>query len=185
MSKTHLSVIIPVYNEEENVQPLYLELVKVLASLKKTYEVIFINDSSKDKTFEKLTEIAKKDRKIKVINFNRNYGQTAALSAGIDYSKGEIIIPMDGDLQNDPKDIPKLLRKIENGYTVVSGWRKNRKDAFIRVLPSKIANWIIKIATINDEVRVLIFSQFEFYLFIIKKYFNKIEYIHRVQKVGV
>jgi len=147
MSKTHLSVIIPVYNEEENAQPLYLELVKVLASLKKTYEVIFINDSSKDKTFEKLTEIAKKDRKIKVINFNRNYGQTAALSAGIDYSKGEIIIPMDGDLQNDPKDIPKLLRKIENGYTVVSGWRKNRKDAFIRVLPSKIANWIIKIAT--------------------------------------
>ncbi|HPL01814.1 MAG TPA: glycosyltransferase, partial [bacterium] len=102
------------------------------------------NDASRDRTLEELGKIAKKDKKVKVIDFVRNFGQTAALSAGIDYSSGEIIIPMDGDGQNDPADIPKLVEKIDEGFAVVSGWRKNRKDAFIRVLPSQIANFIIR-----------------------------------------
>jgi len=142
--KINISIVIPTYNEEENIHSLYLELCEVFKSTSRGYEIIFINDASRDRTLEELKKIAKKDKKVKVIDFVRNFGQTAALSAGIDYSSGEIIIPMDGDGQNDPADIPKLVEKIEEGYTVVSGWRKNRKDAIIRVLPSQIANWLIK-----------------------------------------
>ena len=140
----NISVVIPVFNEEENIRLLYLELKKVFHSTNRSYEVIFVNDASRDRTLEELGKIAKKDKKVKVIDFVRNFGQTAALSAGIDYSSGEIIIPMDGDGQNDPADIPKLVEKIDEGFAVVSGWRKNRKDAFIRVLPSQIANWLIR-----------------------------------------
>jgi glycosyltransferase involved in cell wall biosynthesis len=142
--KINISVIIPVYNEEENIRSLYLELKEVFRSTNRSYEIIFINDASRDRTLEGLRKIAAKDKNVVVIDFVRNFGQTAALSAGIDYSSGEIIIPMDGDGQNDPADIPKLVAKIDEGYAVVSGWRKNRKDAFIRVLPSQIANWLIK-----------------------------------------
>ena len=139
-----ISVVIPVYNEEENVPVLYKRLKGVLESLPCEYEVIFVNDGSTDGTGKVLEEIARKDEKVKVVEFARNFGQTPAMVAGMDYATGDVIVTMDGDLQNDPKDIPKLLEKIEEGYDVVSGWRKNRKDAAIsRKLPSKIANWLI------------------------------------------
>jgi len=139
-----ISVVIPVYNEEENIPILYKELKEVLESLPYDYEVIFVNDGSRDRTGEVLEEIARKDGKVKVVEFARNYGQTSAMMAGMDIASGDVIITMDGDLQNDPKDIPRLLEKIKEGYDVVSGWRKNRKDATIsRKLPSKIANWLI------------------------------------------
>ena len=146
MTKTDksVSVIVPVFNEEENIYSLYLELKEVFRLTSRSYEIIFINDASKDETLTVLKKIAAKDKKVVIIDFIRNFGQTAALSAGIDHSSGEIIIPMDGDGQNDPADIPKLVEKIDEGFAVVSGWRKNRKDAFIRVLPSQIANFIIR-----------------------------------------
>lgn len=146
MTKTDksVSVIVPVFNEEENIYSLYLELKEVFRLTSRSYEIIFINDASKDETLTVLKKIAAKDKKVVIIDFIRNFGQTAALSAGIDHSSGEIIIPMDGDGQNDPADIPKLVEKIDEGFAVVSGWRKNRQDAFIRVLPSQIANWLIR-----------------------------------------
>jgi glycosyltransferase involved in cell wall biosynthesis len=119
-------------------------LTSVLKRIGRDYEVIFIDDGSIDNTLSQLKDISQKDSNIKVLSFSRNFGQTAALSAGIDFSKGEIIIPMDGDLQNDPEDVLKLLRKIEEGYDVVSGWRRYRKDSlFTRRFPSVIANRII------------------------------------------
>ncbi len=139
-----ISVVIPLYNEEESVPILYQRLKEVLEKIPYDYEIIFVDDGSSDRTGEILEEIAEKDRKVKLIQFARNFGQTAAMAAGMDYATGDIIITMDGDLQNDPEDIPKLLEKIEEGYDLVSGWRKNRKDAAVsRKLPSKIANWLI------------------------------------------
>lgn len=135
-----ISVVIPVYNEEDNVGELYDRLVAVV---KDSVEFIFVDDGSSDKTFDRLKELCAKDKRVRVIRFRRNFGQTAALSAGIDHARGEIIVPMDGDLQNDPNDIPRLLAKLDEGYDVVSGWRKDRQDNFRRRLPSTIANRII------------------------------------------
>ena len=143
-----LSVVIPVYNEEENIPKLYEELKEVLERLPYDYEIIFVDDGSTDRTPQILEELAKKDPRVKVIRFRRNYGQTAAMYAGFQYASGDVVITMDGDLQNDPHDIPKLLEKINEGYDIVSGWRKDRKDPFLsRILPSKIANWIISKVT--------------------------------------
>ena len=143
-----LSVVIPVYNEEENIPKLYEELKEVLEKLPYDYEIIFVDDGSTDRTPQILEELAKKDPHVKVIRFRRNYGQTAAMYAGFQYASGDVVITMDGDLQNDPHDIPKLLEKINEGYDIVSGWRKDRKDPFLsRILPSKIANWIISKVT--------------------------------------
>lgn len=146
-----LSIVIPVYNEEENIKKLHQELADVLGKLGGEYEVIWVNDGSKDASLSVLQTLAKADAHTKVLNFVYNFGQTAAMSAGIKYATGDIIIPMDADLQNDPTDIPQFLAKIEEGYDVVSGWRKNRKDAFImRKIPSWIANSIIrKITGVN------------------------------------
>lgn len=139
-----LSIVIPIYNEQENIKILHNELNKTVKTLNLTYEIIFIDDGSSDKSFEKMKEEAKKNNAIKIIKFARNFGQTAALEAGFQNSKGTIVIPMDGDLQNDPADIPLLLQKIDEGYDVVSGWRKKRQDKFFtKTLPSKIANAII------------------------------------------
>lgn len=139
-----LSIIIPIFNEQDNIFPLYEKLVNVLEKTKRSFEGIFVNDGSVDHSEEYLYELAKKDKRIKIINLKRNFGQTAAIMAGIDYAKGDIIIPMDGDLQNDPIDIPKLIDKIEEGFDVVSGWRKDRKDKAIRrKLMSRIANKFI------------------------------------------
>ncbi|RLJ70031.1 glycosyltransferase involved in cell wall biosynthesis [Hydrogenivirga caldilitoris] len=143
-----ISVVIPTYNEEENVPVLYEKLKGVLDSLNEEYEIIFVDDGSYDRTPEILKELADKDKRVKVIRFRRNYGQTAAMYAGFEYAKGDVIITMDADLQNDPEDIPKLLEKLQEGYDIVSGWRKDRKDPFLsRKLPSRIANWIISRVT--------------------------------------
>jgi len=139
-----LSLVIPAYNEEESIPLLYEKLNQVLQRLKEDYEIIFVDDGSTDGTYEKLKELALKDSKVKVIRFKRNYGQTAAMAAGFEHAKGEVIITLDADLQNDPEDIPILLEKLKEGYHIVSGWRKDRKDPFLsRKLPSMIANWLI------------------------------------------
>ena len=139
-----ISVVIPIYNEEENIKALYEELAEVLKDMKCLYEIIFIDDGSSDKSIELLEEIRENDSSVVVVSFRRNFGQTAAMSAGFDYAQGDIIITMDGDLQNDPHDIPEMIKKMESGYDVVTGWRFERKDPFLsRRLPSKIANWII------------------------------------------
>ncbi len=141
-----ISVLIPVYNEGENLSLLCDKLSETLKKTAKAYEIIFVDDGSSDGTLEILLELRNENPNIKIISFSRNFGQTAALSAGIDFSKGDILIPMDGDLQNDPEDILLLLKKIEEGYDVVSGWRKKRRDPFLtRRLPSIIANKIISL----------------------------------------
>ncbi len=143
-----ISIVIPAYNEEENIPILYEKLRSVLEGLGREYEVIFVDDGSTDSTWEKLKEIAQRDKKVKLIRFRRNYGQTAAMYAGFQHAKGEVIITMDADLQNDPEDIPRLLQELDKGYDIVSGWRKDRKDPFLsRRLPSMIANWVISKAT--------------------------------------
>ena len=139
-----ISVVIPVYNEVESLPHLYKALVESLDAVGRSFEILLVDDGSTDGSPERLREIAAADHRIKVIRFRRNFGQTAAMSAGFDHSRGRIVIPMDGDLQNDPGDIPLLLAKIDEGYDVVSGWRKNRQDkALLRKFPSRIANWLI------------------------------------------
>ena len=144
----YLSVIVPVYNEEENILILHERISQVLTQQGFSYEIIYVNDGSKDGTFTQLSIVAHKDPSVKVIHLRRNFGQTAAISAGVAHSTGEILVFMDGDLQNDPIDIPRLLAKISEGYDVVSGWRKDRQDAKIsRKLPSWIANHLISKVT--------------------------------------
>lgn len=141
-----ITIIIPIYNEEGNVLPLLENISTVLKPI--DHEIIAINDGSSDKTGDELLLSQKKFPKLKILTLKRNFGQTAAMAAGIDHAQGEIIIPLDGDGQNDPSDIPRLLEKMNEGYDVVSGWRKDRQDAFIsRKLPSKIANGLISYAT--------------------------------------
>ncbi len=135
-----LSVVIPTYNEEANVEKLYAELVAALAPLKKKYEIVFVDDGSKDSTFAKLEKLAKKDSIVKIIKFRRNYGQTAAMLAGFENAKGDVVVTIDADLQNDPKDIQKLLKKLNEGYDVVCGWRYNRKDTIGKKISSKLSN---------------------------------------------
>ncbi len=138
-----LSVIVLVFNEVESIAPLHEELMGVLHAIDISYEVLYIDDGSRDGSTEQLEQLASRDGHVRVVSFRRNFGQTAAVQAGIDHSRGEILIFMDGDMQNDPHDIPRLLEKIDEGYEVVSGWRKERQDDAARVIPSKIANWII------------------------------------------
>jgi len=139
-----LSVVVPLYNEVESVVRLWQALDPVMRSLKKSYEVILVDDGSTDGTRERLRELAKKNPRLRVILFRGNFGQSAAMAAGFTASRGEIVVAMDGDLQNDPADIPQLLAKMAEGYDVVSGWRKDRKDKLVlRKIPSKIANRLI------------------------------------------
>ncbi len=139
-----LSILIPVLNEEECLRPLHKELTNTLGKLAHSYEIILVNDGSSDKSPELMNELADQDSHITAIHLRRNYGQTAALMAAIERADGDILIPMDADLQNSPADIPLLLKKLEEGYDVVSGWRKVREDnALTRLLPSRVANWII------------------------------------------
>jgi glycosyltransferase involved in cell wall biosynthesis len=139
--KLAISVVIPVYNEELNVDELHQRIAGVLTG--DDVEFLFVDDGSSDSTPARLAALAVNDPRVRVIRFRRNYGQTAALSAGIDHARGAIIVPMDGDLQNDPADVPRLLAKLDEGYDVVSGWRIDRQDSFHRRLPSTIANRII------------------------------------------
>ena len=146
-SRPYLSLVVPVFNEEDNVLPLHKEITAVMNDLGLGYELIIIDDGSTDATFAHLQEIQQKDPHTVIIRFRRNFGQTAALSAGFDHSRGDVVITLDGDLQNNPRDIPELLEKIKE-YDIVSGWRKNRQDKiFSRRLPSKVANRLISWVT--------------------------------------
>lgn len=139
-----ISIIIPLFNEEENIEKLFVELYDVLRSMDKGFEVIAIDDGSTDNTFAILQKIHNNYEKLKIIRFGVNFGQTAAIAAGFNHAEGDTVITIDGDLQNDPKDIPALVSKAQEGFDVVSGWRKNRKDSFItRRLPSYMANKLI------------------------------------------
>ena len=139
----YLSVIIPVYNEEKNIFPLFNRLKKELKTIKKSYEIIFVDDGSTDKTFHKIKEI--KDKNLKFIYHKKNLGLSAALSTGFKNTSGKIIVSMDGDMQNDPRDIKKLLKKLSKGYDVVCGWRYKRNDSlFVKNIPSKIFNLLIR-----------------------------------------
>jgi glycosyltransferase involved in cell wall biosynthesis len=139
-----ISIVVPVYNEEDSLYPLYWKIRGACDPLAKPYEVIFVDDGSQDRTFEILAKIHNQDARVKVIRFRKNYGQTAAMTVGFRAARGKIVVSMDGDLQNDPADIPQFLAKLEEGYDVVCGWRKDRKDKLIsRRIPSMIANWLI------------------------------------------
>src|SRR5215212_1616780 len=139
-----ISVFLPVFNEEPNLLPLHAKLDKALKSLGRSAEIVYVDDGSSDGSLKILRDIAQLDPRVRVVALRRNYGQTAAMAAGIDAAKGKVLIPMDADLQNDPADIARLLEKLDEGYDVVSGWRKNRKDKMVtRKIPSMIANRLI------------------------------------------
>ncbi len=139
-----LSIVIPIHNEEPSILPLYDRLTGVLDKLQRTYEIIFVDDASTDRSFELLANLVETDGRLKVIRLRRNFGQTAALAAGFNEAKGEVVVSMDGDLQHDPDDLPALLEKIDEGYDIASGWRKHRVDnAVTRKFPSRIANWLM------------------------------------------
>jgi glycosyltransferase involved in cell wall biosynthesis len=143
-----ISIVIPLLNESANVVPLHMHLLEALESIEKPWEIIYVDDGSTDGTFAKLLEVQKSDAKMSIIRLRRNFGQTAAFSAGFDLARGDVVVTMDGDLQNNPADIPILLDKIEEGYDIVSGWRINRKDKYLaRRLPSQIANALISWVT--------------------------------------
>ena len=143
----YLSIVVPLYNEEESVEKLLASILQITEKFDFAYEIIFVDDGSKDNTWAIIEQLKETTPQLVGIKFRRNYGQTSAMVAGFDHAQGQIIITMDGDLQNDPSDIPLLLEKMEQGYDIVSGWRKNRKDHFSRVLPSRIANAIISWTT--------------------------------------
>jgi glycosyltransferase involved in cell wall biosynthesis len=144
----HVSVVVPIHNEVENIPRLYAELRDVLDAGERTWELIFVDDGSTDGSDWELARVAALDTRVRIVELRRNFGQTAALRAGIDQAAGEVIVTLDGDLQNDPADIPALLAKIEEGYDLVHGWRKDRQDAFLtRTLPSRLANRLISRAT--------------------------------------
>lgn len=154
MDKIKYSLVIPMCNEEESIQPLYAKIKPVMERLALPFEVIFIDDGSRDLTLQNLIDLANRDSRIKVIKFRKNFGQTAAWSAGFREAQGDIVVAMDGDLQNDPEDIPRLIAKIDEGFDVVSGWRADRHDPFGKRIASRLANalrkWMTK-ETIHDS----------------------------------
>jgi len=146
--KQLISIIVPVFNESESIGLLLDEVINVMSSHKFNFELIVVNDGSKDNTHQVLNQLTLKIKELSVISLRKNYGQTAAMSAGFDNSKGDIVITLDGDLQNDPNDIPILISEINNGYDLICGWRFDRKDKLInRKIPSKIANKLIAYVT--------------------------------------
>src|SRR5436190_5668560 len=143
-----LSIVVPVHNEEQSILPLYDRLTAVLEALHRPYEILFVDDASTDRSFELLANLVETDPRLKVVRLRRNFGQSAALSAGFHEAKGKIVIAMDGDLQHDPEDIPALLAKVDEGFDIASGWRKERVDNPItRKIPSRIANWLMSRAS--------------------------------------
>ena len=138
------SIVVPLYNESANVTTLYVRLTQVMAALDEPYEIVFVDDGSRDQTPATLQAIYESDSRVRIVTFGRNFGQTAALKAGFDAARGDIIVSMDGDLQHDPEEIPSFLAKIDEGYDIVSGWRAQRRDGWLtRRLPSRIANWLM------------------------------------------
>jgi glycosyltransferase involved in cell wall biosynthesis len=148
-----LSVIVPFYNEQDSIAPMHAAIVGAVAPLQIPFEMVFVDDGSKDATLARAVELARQDPRVRVVKFRRNYGQTAAMAAGIEYATGEVLVTMDGDLQNDPADIEEFLLKIDAGYDVVVGWRHQRQDKLLsRKIPSVIANWLIgKVTGICDQ----------------------------------
>jgi glycosyltransferase involved in cell wall biosynthesis len=143
-----ISVVVPVYNEASNIEPLVMHLLESLKSMGRSFEIIIVDDGSMDGSHDILKTLQSRFPELRVVIFRRNFGQSAAMTAGFDYARGEIVVSMDGDLQNDPGDIPHLISKLEQGYDIVSGWRKDRKDPFVsRRLPSILANWLIGYTT--------------------------------------
>ncbi len=140
ITEMRYSIVVPFHNEEENLPELYRRLTRVMEALGDDYELVFVDDGSTDKTHQLLRDICALDPRVVGLRLRRNFGQTPALAAGFDSAMGEIIIPMDGDLQHEPEDIPRLIAKLEEGYDIVSGWRQNRQDGFLRTFPSKVAN---------------------------------------------
>jgi glycosyltransferase involved in cell wall biosynthesis len=139
-----LSVIVPFYNEEDSIEHMHAAIVAAVEPLDLTFEMVFVDDGSRDATAARAEQIARRDRRVRFVKFRRNYGQTAAMAAGIEHARGEILVTMDGDLQNDPGDIGSFLAKMSEGYDIVVGWRHKRQDKLIsRKIPSKIANWLI------------------------------------------
>jgi glycosyltransferase involved in cell wall biosynthesis len=148
-----ISIVIPIHNEEPSILPLYDRLTAVLEKVRRPYEIIFVDDASTDRSFELMANLVETDHHLKVIRLRRNFGQTGALAAGFDESQGSVVISLDGDLQHAPEDIPALLEKIDEGYDIASGWRKDRLDnAITRKIPSRIANWLMAKAS-NVELR--------------------------------
>src|ERR1700676_3092367 len=143
-SPIRYSIVVPFFNEQENIPPLYVRLTEVMDSVGEPYELVFVDDGSKDNSFKVLSDIYEHDRRVNLVRLRRNFGQTAALKAGFDYARGEVIISMDADLQHDPEEIPRFLEKIEEGFDLVSGWRYERKDHWLmRQIPSRAANWMM------------------------------------------
>ena len=143
-----VSIVIPIYNEWDNIPLLHQQLTRDLAGLGRKYEIVFVDDGSTDGSFDRLSELAGRHSSTKVVRFRRNYGQTAAMQAGIQWATGDVVVTMDGDLQNDPGDIKMMLDKIDEGFDLVHGWRKDRQDPWLnRRLPSQIANWLISKVT--------------------------------------
>ncbi|KKQ95742.1 MAG: Undecaprenyl-phosphate 4-deoxy-4-formamido-L-arabinose transferase [Candidatus Woesebacteria bacterium GW2011_GWB1_43_14] len=147
MNKVELSFIIPAKNEEKSVEKLYKKILEVISKTRKTYEIIFIDDGSTDTTFEVLSKLTKKNNKVKVIKLRGNFGKSTALQVGFERSRGKIVVTMDADLQDDPAELPKLLNKLEEGYDLVSGWKKQRYDPISKTLPSKIGNFATRLLT--------------------------------------
>src|SRR6202047_1988579 len=138
------SIVVPFLNEQESIPTLYMKLTEVMDSIGEPYEMVFVDDGSKDNSYKVLSDIYEHDRRVNVVRLRRNFGQTPALKAGFDFARGEIVISMDGDLQHDPEEIPRFLEKIEEGYDLVSGWRFQRKDHWLmRQIPSRAANWMM------------------------------------------
>jgi glycosyltransferase involved in cell wall biosynthesis len=143
-SEIRYSIVVPLYNEQDNVLPLYSRIVEAMAGVGGTYEIVFVDDGSRDNTFKILSEICAADPGVTVVRLRKNFGQTAGLKAGFDFARGDVIISMDGDLQHDPAEIPAFIAKIDQGYDIVSGWRLQRRDAWLtRQLPSRTANWLM------------------------------------------
>jgi glycosyltransferase involved in cell wall biosynthesis len=150
----HLSIVVPLYNEQENVRPLYDSVVRGLAPTSFTYELMLVDDGSRDATFARAESLVREDGRVRVLRLRRNYGQTAAMAAGIRHARGRVIVTMDGDLQNDPADIPRLVERLDEGYDIVAGWRRDRKDDSARVAFSRLANRLISTimgAPVNDS----------------------------------
>jgi glycosyltransferase involved in cell wall biosynthesis len=143
-SNVRYSIVVPFFNEQENIPPLYMKITEVMDAIGESYELVFVDDGSRDNTFKVLSDIYEHDHRVNLVRLRRNFGQTAALKAGFDFARGAVIISMDGDLQHDPEEIPRFLEKIEEGYDLVSGWRYARHDHWLmRQIPSRVANWMM------------------------------------------
>jgi glycosyltransferase involved in cell wall biosynthesis len=144
----YLSVVVPVYNEAENLPTLHARLLETLGGIGRPFELLYVDDGSRDGSHSLLEQFTRGPAPVRALFFKRNFGQTAALTAGIDHARGDIIVTLDADLQNDPADIPRLLAKLDEGCDVVSGWRRQRQDnRFLRTIPSNVANWLISLVT--------------------------------------